>query len=158
MVLVASVILFGAACQAYSQEHIFTTGPVQELDRCASIWLIKRYVDQDARFEIHPENELATSGTPFDIPVAELRRTHNMSTFEVIQHKYAITNSKVDFIGRLIHEGEINFLAKTRSMESLELERDVQQLLDQAANDQEAIDACLGFFDAYENPNKNLRE
>lgn len=149
IILAVFLILAVPDCRAEQQDHLFTTGPVQELDRCAAIWLIKRYVDPAAAFEIHPENDLVLKGTPFDTPVAELRRTHKMSTFEVIAEKFKVNDTKVEHIGRLIHEREINFLAKTRTRESLELERDIQELIDKSTNDEMAIGACLRFFDEY---------
>lgn len=142
-------VTFGTVSWGVANPHLFVTGPVHELDRCASVWLIKRYVDPEAVFEIHPENELVTRGIAFDIPVAELRRTHKMSTFETIADRYDVVDSKIAYIGRLTHEREINFLAASRSKESFQLERDVQQVIDREEDSHTAIQFCLQFFDDY---------
>lgn len=147
--------VFGTVSWGSDNPHLFVTGPVHELDRCASVWLIKRHVDPEAVFEIYPDNELVTKGVAFDTPVAELRRSHKMSTFEAITNKYKVVDSKVAYIGRLTHEREINFMAAGRSKESFQIERDVQQVIDREEDSHIAIQFCLQFFDNLKEPTAN---
>ena len=92
---------------SYSENYV--TWPSMEYDKCASAWLIKRFVDTDARFSFIPQGEFATDGIPFDTPDAEFRRYHNLSTFEYILNKFNLgDNPALLSIGKIMHLIEIN--------------------------------------------------
>jgi len=74
------------------ESHLYSTWDTMEVDKCASAWLIKRFVDKEAEFKFFPSGELITEGIPFDTPDSEFRRYHNMSTFESILKKYTEKN------------------------------------------------------------------
>jgi hypothetical protein len=133
--------------------HLYATGRTMEIDRCASAWLIKRYVDPKAHFKFYPDGELITEGTPFDTPEAELRRTHNQATFEVIMARYGLKEEGLAALARSIHEIEIGFWATSgRSPETTRLETTLGELLRNSETSPEAMQACFSFLDNYINP------
>ncbi len=136
---------------AYGHEksHIFSTGQTLELDRCASAWLIKRYVDSKAVFQFYPDGELIEAGTAFDTPDATLVRTHNRSTFEVIALRYGVTEPGVVALGKLIREVETNFWGGNKSLEAIEIDRKIRDLVDKAPDNQAALQNSFAFFDRF---------
>jgi hypothetical protein len=79
------------------------------LDRVASPWLIKRFVDRDAVFVFVPwdhKGPLPADATPLALPGAELG-PHDAqgTTFEKIVAKYKFTDPAITDIARIIHLG-----------------------------------------------------
>jgi len=142
-------LLISLSSYTYAQEnpHIYSTGTVLELDRCASAWLIKRFVDKDAVFQFFPDGDFIKNGIPFDTPDSGLCRTHNMSTFAVIVEKYKISDKSVDKIGKYIHDIEINFWGKKRFQESLNVSREVNKIIRNSKNNDECLTRCFLYFD-----------
>jgi len=87
-------------------QHIYSTGKIMEIDRCASAWLIKRFVDNKAVFKFYPTNTLITQGKAFDRPEGDWHRTHDKATFEIIATSKGIDNQKIIYLGKLIHDLE----------------------------------------------------
>jgi len=128
--------------------HVYSTGTILEIDRCASAWLIKRFVDKDARFVFLSDDELLiTDSIPFDTATARLRRTHNQSTFEVIRDIYKIMDSNVDTIASIIHGIEINFWNNTGKDETGQFERDMRKIIKNAANNNAALKESFLYLD-----------
>ncbi len=79
------------------------------MDRVASPWLIKRFVDPDAEFGFLPfgnEFPLPDDAIPFAIPGVELG-PHDAagSTFRKIMLKYALTDPALEILAKMIESG-----------------------------------------------------
>ena len=131
-------------------KHLYTTGEVMEVDRCASAWLIKRFVDQEAFFKLYPEESIITSGTVFDRPEAALQRTHNLSTFEVILHKYNINDDRLKQLAERIHDIEINFWGKKKHPDSRIFEAALRkQISNNEQNSEKCLADCFLYIDKF---------
>lgn len=59
------------------------------VDRCASAWFIRRFVDPKARFQfVGPGEDVPSGATPFDLPTAELGHHQGKVTFDALLAKY----------------------------------------------------------------------
>lgn len=77
------------------------------IDRCASIWLIKTFIDEDAVFEFISRNDTIPKGaTPFTLPGAELTPKNGRTTFDALVAKYQITDLAVLEIQKIIRDAE----------------------------------------------------
>ncbi|MDY6793018.1 MAG: chromate resistance protein [Thermodesulfobacteriota bacterium] len=143
------IILFLTASDLYSQGsvHIYSTGSIMEIDRCASAWLIKKFVDKKAVFKFFPDGEIIEVGIPFDTPDAELSRTHRRSTFEVIMDTYQIVDHRLETLKKNIHDIEINFWGKKGSAESTIFAADVNKIINQAKNNDDCLEKCFIYLD-----------
>ena len=79
------------------------------LDRVASPWLIKRFVDRDAEFVFVPwlqEDQRPNDAIPFGLPGAELG-PHDASgtTFQKIAAKYELSDPAIARLGHVIRAG-----------------------------------------------------
>jgi hypothetical protein len=78
------------------------------VDRVASCWLIRKFVDREAEFLFVPGDkveEVAESegATPFDAFGAELRPREGKTGFEAILEKYQIDDPTAHLLARIVH-------------------------------------------------------
>ncbi len=132
---------------ARQKGQIFSTWEDFEADKCASIWLIKRFIDENATIKIFPKGELIKEGIPFDTPDAQLRRYHNMSTFESLLKHYGLKDPRLIYIGKIIYDIEVNTWEKKVFRETLEVQDAVSQIISNSRDSNEIIEASCKFFD-----------
>ena len=79
------------------------------LDRVASPWLIKRFIDRDAIFVFVPwgeEDKRPADAIPFALPGAEIGpHDHEGSTFDKLLRKYRLDDSALHAIAKVIAAG-----------------------------------------------------
>ena len=127
--------------------HLYSTGSSLEVDRCASAWLIKRYVDKQAEFMFFPEESLISQGIVFDRPEGNLHRSHNKATFEVIMAEYGISVPAVQVIAGIIHDIEVNFWGKKTNMNAGKVTADLQRLIRTSKDNEAYFAVCFPYFD-----------
>jgi hypothetical protein len=81
------------------------------IDRAASAWLIKKFIDADAQFLFVPRDQVLTvaqreQAIPFHVPEAELGQNANGTGFDAIVAKYAITDRAVQRLGEIVRAAE----------------------------------------------------
>lgn len=77
------------------------------VDRCASIWLIKTFIDKDAVFEFISRNDPIPNGTiPFTLPGVEITPLNGRTTFDALVDKYKIADPIVTEIQKIIRDAE----------------------------------------------------
>jgi len=80
------------------------------VDRTASAWLIKKFVDKEAEFVFinYPREKPGPKhGTPFDIEGAKLGHRDGKCTLEVIVEEYDIDDPIVKKIAQIVHAADI---------------------------------------------------
>jgi len=80
------------------------------VDRCASAWLIKRFIDKKARFAfISKDDPIPKGAIAFTLPKAEIKPVEKKkTTYDVLVEKYNITSAIALEIGKFIHDFEID--------------------------------------------------
>jgi hypothetical protein len=125
-------IILGLATLAIAAEEkssVFSTREGFEIDKCASIWLINRFIDPNARIIFYPKNSEMKEGILFDTPEAKFRRYFNMSTFESLLEHYKIKDPNLIYIGRIIHDIEINTWEKKALKETITIRDAVNKII-----------------------------
>lgn len=131
---------------------IFCTWEGFEVDKCASIWLIKRFVDENAVIKFFPKGEAIKEGTAFDTPDARFRRYHNMSTFESLLKHYGLKDPGLIYIGKIVHDIEVNIWEKKRFDETPVVQEAVNQIIWNSKTSNAVMEASCQYFDwLYEN-------
>jgi hypothetical protein len=137
-------------------QHLYVTGKVMEIDRCASAWLIKRHVDESAVFAFLTDEELMESnGMSFDTPFSKYRRSHRFSTFESIQQGYKIKDRKVEHLAAIIHDIEINFWNKNQNQNVAKFQYELKKNIQDSDDNRVALDRCFAYLDAISIPNND---
>jgi hypothetical protein len=80
-----------------TRDHIY-------IDRIASAWLIRRFIDPRAVFLFAPENELPKDAVPFDVFGAEFSHQGDDCTFEVLLKSFQIRDRALEAIGQIVHD------------------------------------------------------
>ena len=89
---------------------LWVTREKPHVDRCASAWLIKRFVDKDAVFQfIAREADIPKGAIGFTLPKAEINPDEGVkTTYDALLEKYRINNPTVSRIGDIIRDFEFN--------------------------------------------------
>jgi hypothetical protein len=78
------------------------------VDRTASAWLIRGFVDPAAEFVfVTDPSRLPSDATPFDIPGQPFSHHDGDSTFEVLVRHYALDVPGLAALGRIVHEADL---------------------------------------------------
>ncbi|MCA1582935.1 MAG: chromate resistance protein [Acidobacteria bacterium] len=80
----------------------WVTRPRPGVDRMASAWLIRRFVDSRARFSFAARP--AASQVPFDMYTGEFSHKGELCTFEVLAQRFGLKNAAVQRIGQIVHD------------------------------------------------------
>ncbi len=82
------------------------------VDRVACPWLIKRFVDSEAKVLFVPKNQVdkvakETGAIPFDVPGVELGHHEGKCSFEAILTKYDLTDPGLLRLAKIVHAADI---------------------------------------------------
>jgi hypothetical protein len=87
--------------QAFARRR-WVTRPRPGIDRMASAWLIRRFIDPQARFEF--ADQPARDAVPFDMFGVEFGHQGDACTFEVLAARFGVDDPAAAWIGRLVHD------------------------------------------------------
>jgi len=89
---------------------LWVTRTKPHVDRCASAWLIKRFIDQKAKFEFITKDDPIPEGSiAFTLPKAEIKPVEGKTTtYDALLEKYNVRDPVALKIGKLIHDFEID--------------------------------------------------
>jgi hypothetical protein len=122
------------------------------VDRCASAWLIKRFIDKEAIFEfVSKDSEIPKGAIGFTLPRAEIRPLEGVkTTFDVLVERYTVEDSVLEKIREIIRDYEFNEenLDKTQLRETLGLCYVLKGLEKTSQTDAETIWKALAVMDA----------
>jgi len=128
--------------------NVYSTWKGLELDKCASAWLIKRFIDKKAVFKFFPRGTFIKEGIQFDTPYSELRRDARTPTFGKIMEKYKIEDPVLVDIGRIVWDVEVNKWDRKITDESSGLNAVIQGLIMITEDEKNCLEKCYIVFDA----------
>jgi hypothetical protein len=90
------------------KSRVWVTRPRPGVDRCASAWLIRRFIDSKARFAFAPEEQVPRGAVPFDM-FHERGFGHRGDdcTFETLQKEFRIRDRRIKVISEIIHDADL---------------------------------------------------
>lgn len=124
------------------------------LDRVASPWLIRRFVDPKAEFVFVPwgkEDTRPADAIPFAIPGAELGpHDEHGTTFEKIVRKYKLTDPALALMGHIFHDAIAHPPKRDQlpSAEGIGIYAISEGMLLTASNDLDDLDRSMALYDA----------
>lgn len=86
------------------RQRMWVTRPRPGIDRISSAWLIKRFIDPEARFGFVEEPPTTGDAVPFDMFGVAFTHRGEWCTFETLAHTFAIGNSAVERIATIVHD------------------------------------------------------
>lgn len=87
----------------------WATRPGVHVDRAASAWLIRRFIDPEAEYVfVDDPDDVPADATPFDMLGVELTHRGDHVTFETILHRHHLDDPVLGQLGRIIHEADVS--------------------------------------------------
>jgi hypothetical protein len=78
------------------------------IDRAASAWLIRRFVDPEAEFVfVEDPDDVPADATPFDMRGAHLSHRDGDCTFETILRDHGLEDPVLWELARMVHEADV---------------------------------------------------
>jgi len=119
------------------------------IDRMASAWLIKRFIDKDAHFRFIDEQELSKispNGPIFDMRGGEFTHVGDLCTFEVLIRSFNIKDKAVRKMGEIVHDLDVKD-EKYRNPEAAGIEDILSGIRKTAKNDIDALERGMAVFE-----------
>src|SRR5439155_192333 len=85
----------------------WATRPRPHVDRIASAWLIKRFLDPGAEFVFTAPDELPDDVVPYDMAGVELGHHGDHCTFETLLHRSGMGDRRLFAIAEIVHEADL---------------------------------------------------
>src|SRR5712691_12273309 len=128
------------------QGRRWVTRPRPHVDRIASAWLIKRFLDPGAEFLFAAPNEVPAGAIPFDMAGVEFGHQGDHCTFETLLHRSGLRDRRLAAIAEIVHEADLRDEKFTRE-EARGLDLVLRGLLAAVKDDHEALAQGLTLFD-----------
>jgi len=126
------------------QDKTWVTRPRPEIDRVASAWLIRRFIDPKARFAF--ARVAAASALPFDFPEGEFSHHGEDCSFETLLKRFGLTEKSLRQIGEMVHDADLED-EKFGRTECVGLDRMFKGWAKQGVSDEEILIRGFECFD-----------
>ena len=126
--------------------RLWATRARPHIDRLASAWLIRRFLDPDARFVFAPPTEFPPEAVPFDVMGAELGHQGEDCTFETLLKRSGLDDRRLAVLAEIVHEADLRDGRYERS-ETDGIDLAVRGLAAAIKDDRELLAQAVVLFD-----------
>jgi hypothetical protein len=119
------------------------------VDRFASAWLIKKFIDENASFAFIDEKDLdnvAKDVIPFDIRGGRFTHAGDLCTFEVLMKSFSLKDKTLRKIAEIVHELDLKD-DKFRTPEAKGIEDILSGIKKTEKDDHEALEKGMSIFE-----------
>jgi len=116
------------------------------VDRIASAWLIKRFIDSEATFVFADPREFPTDAIPFDTPGAEFSHVGDDCTFETLIKRAGLRDRRLTRLAEIVHEADLRD-GKFPRDEARGIDLVIRGLLAAHSDDHEVLTHGLALFE-----------
>jgi hypothetical protein len=124
----------------------WVTRPRPHVDRLASAWLIKRFIDPVAEFLFAPPEEFPSDAIPFDALGAELGHQGEDCTFETLLKRSGLRDPRLTHLAEIVHEVDLRD-QKFHREEARGIDLAIRALVTALKDDHELLAHGLTLFD-----------
>jgi len=124
----------------------WVTRPRPHIDRIASAWLIKRFIDPEAVFVFAPPAEFPEDAIPFDAPGVELSHQGEDCTFETLVKRANLRDRRLARLAEVVHEADLRD-GKYPHEEARGIDVAIRALLAATADDHQVLAQGLTLFE-----------
>jgi hypothetical protein len=126
----------------------WVTRPRPGIDRSASAWLIRRFIDKKARFTFAPEDNVPRGAVPFDMfHGAGFSHRGEDCTFETLQKTFRVRDKRATVIGQMIHDADL-LDGKFGRKEGFGIDEVLHGWAKQGRSDNELLERGVGLVEA----------
>ena len=124
----------------------WVTRPRPHIDRIASAWLIRRFIDPEAQFVFVPPAEFPQDAIPFDAPGVELSHQGEDCTFETLVKRAKLRDRRLTRLAEVVHEADLRD-GKFPHEEARGIDVAVRALLAASPDDHQVLTQGLALFE-----------
>jgi hypothetical protein len=118
------------------------------IDRTACAWLVRRFIDPQARFAfVDDPDQVPVGATPFDMRGVELGHHEGRCSFESFLVRYELADPALERIGHVVHEADIGD-ERYDAPEAAGMDALIRGLALRARDDDHLIELTAPCFDA----------
>jgi hypothetical protein len=88
-------------------KRVWITRPNPEIDRCASAWLIRKFIDPKATFQFAAQKPRRGTAVTFDMLDADFTHQGDSCTFETLCLRFAISDPIISQIAEMVHDADL---------------------------------------------------
>jgi len=144
----SAVIVAPARIEDY-QHKTWVTRKRPFVDRFASAWLIKKFIDKNASFDFIDEKDLDNMNKdviPFDIRGGRFTHAGNLCTFEVLMKSFGLKDRTMRKIAEIVHELDLKD-DKFRTSEAKGIEDILSGIRKTAKDDSGSLEQGMAIFE-----------
>ncbi len=121
------------------------------VDRMASAWLIRRFIDPKASFLFRDESELKALTSElevsYDVRNGDFTHIDDLCTFEVLTKSFGLVDKGLDALSRIVHDIDIKD-GKFSAPEAHVIEMIIKGIRNRALPDSETLEQGMAIFEA----------
>jgi len=125
---------------------LWLTRPRPEIDRVGSAWLIRNFIDPEAKFTFAETPTAQHAAIPYDMLEVEFSHRGDCCTFETLIDRFGIRDRAVHRLAELIHDADLED-DKFHRVEGFGVERIFKGWSKQGMSDQEILSEGFRYFD-----------
>ena len=129
------------------QGRAWLTRPRPHIDRVGSAWLIRKFIDTQARFVFAESPDAHPDALPYDMFNVEFSHHGDDCTFETLVKRFGIEDRAVSLIAEMIHDADLED-GKFKRVECIGLDRVFKGWGKQGFNDDVILVKGFECFDA----------
>ena len=124
----------------------WVTRPRPHIDRIASAWLIKRFIDPEAEFVFARPEDFPADAIPFDAPNVELSHHGEDCTFETLIKRARLRDRRLVRLAEIVHEADLRD-GKFSHEEARGIDVAIRALLAASADDAQVLAQGMALFE-----------
>ncbi|MGH7339608.1 MAG: chromate resistance protein ChrB domain-containing protein [Candidatus Rokuibacteriota bacterium] len=124
----------------------WVTRPRPHIDRIASAWLIKRFIDTEAEFVFAEPAAFPSDAVPFDAPGVELSHQGEDCTFETLIKRARLRDRRLVRLAEIVHEADLRD-GKFAHEEARGIDVAVRALLAASPDDAQVLTQGMALFE-----------
>jgi hypothetical protein len=124
----------------------WVTRPRPHVDRVASAWLIKRFIDRDAVFVFAPPVDFPKDAIAFDAPGVELSHHGEDCTFETLIKRARLRDRRLTRLAEVVHEADLRD-GKFPHEEARGIDVAIRALLAASPDDHQVLTQGMAMFE-----------
>jgi hypothetical protein len=124
----------------------WVTRPRPHVDRIASAWLIKRFIDPEATFVFANPAEFPSDAIPFDAPNVELTHYGEDCTFETLIKRARLRDRRLARLAEIVHEADLRD-GKFPHEEARGIDAAIRAFIAASPDDQKVLAQGIALFD-----------
>jgi hypothetical protein len=131
------------------QGKMWVTRKKPFIDRMASAWLVRRFIDKSATFDFIDEKDVDAVGSNsivFDMRGGEFTHTGDMCTFEVLIKSFGLRDKTLKKMAEIVHDLDMKD-KKYKATEAIGLEDILTGIRKTAKNDRDVLEKGMQVFE-----------